>query len=62
MKPIKQKLYGYSCEVCGTKVYLLESAEKYLYCPFCGEKVNDLTPQNVMKIRIDEMKDYESGN
>jgi DNA-directed RNA polymerase subunit RPC12/RpoP len=48
--------------VCGTKVYLLESAEKYLYCPFCGEKVNDLTPQNVMKIRIDEMKDYEIGN
>jgi hypothetical protein len=38
MEPIKQKLYGYSCEVCRTEVYLLKSAEEYLYCPFCAKR------------------------
>jgi len=62
MKSPKQKFYGYSCHDCGNDLYLPESAEKFIYCPFCGEAVNDLTCHSVLTVRIVDSKEYESGD
>lgn len=62
MKPKQTKLYGYSCDDCRNEVWLMDAPEKFIYCPFCGEVVNDLQCSRVLTIRIGKEKEYESGD
>ena len=41
---------------------LMDALEKFIYCPFCGENVNDLECLRVLTIRIVADKEYESGD
>ena len=60
MKPIKATIYGYSCDECHNEVFLMDSPEEFIYCPFCGESVNDIQCYRVLTIRIMADKEYES--
>ncbi len=62
MKSQTRKFYGYSCHDCGNDLYLPDSPEKFIYCPFCGEIVNDLTYLSVLTVRIVKDEEYESDN
>ncbi len=61
MKPIRTKIYGYVCYACRNEVWLMDAPEKYIYCPFCGEDVNDLSPVRVFTILIEKEREYKSG-
>ena len=61
MKTRKEKLYGYPCSECGNEVWLMSAPEEFIYCPFCGENVNDLECARVLTVRIEKDEDYCGG-
>lgn len=62
MKPTKAKLYGYSCDECKNEIWLMDSPEEFIYCPFCGESVNELECSRILKIQILADDEYKSGD